>query len=105
MICTEIYDGQGLGNQLWCYIVTKCIAKRNNYDYSIINSKRFKCINFMNLDYGLDNNNSGSGNKPGPIEGFSYYIENYTAHPELGKKFPDKKYMSNIPITKTDYNL
>lgn len=60
IIATELLKGQGLGNQLFCYITTRCIAKRNNCDYSILGSETFannihsQCgLYFMDLDYGV----------------------------------------------------
>ena len=35
MIVTEIYKGQGLGNQLWCYITTRVMAKDKGYNFGI----------------------------------------------------------------------
>ena len=49
MIVTELYDGQGLGNQLWCYFVTKIIAKHNGYDYGIIGKNKFKGKEFIKI--------------------------------------------------------
>ena len=60
MIATELLKGQGLGNQLFCYITTRCIALRNNCDYSILGSETMannihsQCgLYFMELDYGV----------------------------------------------------
>ncbi len=52
MIVTEIYKGQGLGNQLWCYVVTRVIAKDRGYTFGIKSPEKFKCLDFMNLDFG-----------------------------------------------------
>ena len=35
MIATEILKGQGLGNQLFCYIVTRCVALDRNLSFGI----------------------------------------------------------------------
>ncbi len=41
MITTEFYDGQGLGNQLWCYITTRCHRSRSRaLDFGIINTEK-----------------------------------------------------------------
>lgn len=53
MIVTEIYNGQGLGNQLACYITTRVVALDKGYDFGIMNPHKLKCLNFMNLDFGL----------------------------------------------------
>jgi hypothetical protein len=53
MIVTEIYNGQGLGNQLACYITTRVIAMDNNYEFGIMNPNKLKCLDFMDIDTGL----------------------------------------------------
>ena len=57
MISTELYRGQGFGNQLWVYAATRSIAERLGYEFSIISHDRFKGSSFMNLDFGV--NSSG----------------------------------------------
>lgn len=52
MICNELYNEQGLGNQLWCYVVARIIAKRNNCGFCILKKERFKGNEFMNIDFG-----------------------------------------------------
>lgn len=60
MIATELLKGQGLGNQLFCYITTRCIAIDNGLDFSILgsetvaNNMHSDCgMYFMDLDYGV----------------------------------------------------
>ena len=60
MLATELLKGQGLGNQLFCYVTTRCIAKRNGYDFSILaENALLDDVNsvyklyFMDLDMGL----------------------------------------------------
>lgn len=52
MIATELHDGQGLGNQLWAYTVTRLIAEKNGYEFGIKHPERFKGRNFITLDFG-----------------------------------------------------
>lgn len=59
MIGTELLAGQGLGNQLFCYITTRCMALDHNLDFSILgsetvaNNMHSSCgMYFMDLDYG-----------------------------------------------------
>lgn len=52
MIVFEMWNGQGLGNQLACYVTTRCIALKNGYDWGIQGWERFKGSSFMNLDFG-----------------------------------------------------
>lgn len=54
IIATELLKGQGLGNQLFCYVTTRALAYAKNYDFSILNSQLLDCMYFMELDCGLD---------------------------------------------------
>lgn len=61
MLATEFIHGQGLGNQLFCYVTTRMLAHKLGYDFGIgglrnagdsrVNKKGFY---FMNLDYGKE---------------------------------------------------
>jgi hypothetical protein len=60
IIATELLKGQGLGNQLFCYVTTRCVAMRNGCDYSILggetlaNNIHSQCgLYFMDLDLGI----------------------------------------------------
>lgn len=60
MLGTELLKGQGLGNQLFCYVTTRCIALRHGYDFSILgketlaNNIHSDCgLYFMDLDFGI----------------------------------------------------
>lgn len=86
MIVTELYDGQGFGNQLWAYVFTRVLALDKNVDFGIQNPQRFKGSDFMHLDMGLPVN-GGSGPEGGPPtelpEGIKfYYSERAIRHPE-----------------------
>ena len=61
VIATELLKGQGLGNQLFCYIATRCLALEKGCDFSILNREILannihsnKGMYFMDLDCGLD---------------------------------------------------
>jgi hypothetical protein len=54
MLVTEIYNGQGLGNQLACYVTTRVIADIHGFEFGILNPYKFKCLDFMDLDFGND---------------------------------------------------
>ena len=66
MIATNILYGQGLGNQLYCYVSTRCIAADNGYDFCINNTygalgdPRFNSngVYWMDLDMGVPFDNS-----------------------------------------------
>lgn len=60
MIGTELLKGQGLGNQLFCYITTRCMALDHQLPFSILgqetvaNNIHSNCgMYFMDLDYGV----------------------------------------------------
>lgn len=60
MIGTELLRGQGLGNQLFCYVTTRCIALEQGYEYSILgketlaNNIHSDCgLYFMDLEFGV----------------------------------------------------
>ena len=98
MIVTEIYSGQGLGNQLWCYVVTRSIAKRNGLDFGIMHPEKMKSNDFMDLDFGRkviggDGPEGGPPNKlPDSIT--HYYRERTIRHP-----------ITNADISEFDQNL
>lgn len=52
MIITEFYDGQGLGNQLWVYVVTRTLSKKLSMPYVILESQRFKAKDFLEIELG-----------------------------------------------------
>lgn len=82
MIITELYNGQGLGNQLWSYVVTRTLALDRGFDFGIMNPNKFKGKDFLNLDFGKQVT-GGSGPEGGPPEVLpqgiiSYYVEKDT---------------------------
>lgn len=59
MIGTELHNGQGLGNAIFCYVVTRCIARKKGVEFSILGKERLSGIAgkgnglyFMDLDFG-----------------------------------------------------
>lgn len=85
MITTELYNGQGLGNQLWCYVVTRTIAKDKGYEFGIKSPEKFKGSDFMGLDFGKEVI-GGTGPEGGPPntlpDGIEYYYREKDArHP------------------------
>jgi hypothetical protein len=82
MITTELYNGQGLGNQLWSYVVTRTLAKDKGFDFGIMNPHKFKGKDFMDLDYGCDVI-GGIGPEGGPPELLPEGIENYYVEKEI----------------------
>ena len=88
MIITEIYDGQGLGNQLWCYVATRVIALDKGVGFGIKSPEKFKCNDFLSLDLGepVVGGNGPEGGPPRTLpEGIRYYYnERRITHPENG---------------------
>lgn len=78
MIVTELYNGQGLGNQLWCYVVTRCLALDKGYEFGIMCPERFKGAEFLQLDFGKTVI-GGSGPEGGPPiklpDGIEFYYK------------------------------
>lgn len=52
MLVTELYKGQGLGNQLACYVTTRVIALDRGFEFGVMHPERFKGADFMSLDFG-----------------------------------------------------
>ncbi len=82
MIVTELYNGQGLGNQLWSYVVTRTLALDQGLDFGIMNPEKFKGKDFLNLDFGRVVQ-GGSGPEGGPpttlpASILHYYVEKDT---------------------------
>ena len=36
IIATELLKGQGLGNQLFCYVTTRALAYKKGFDFAIL---------------------------------------------------------------------
>lgn len=53
MICIRFQDGQGLGNQLWLYVVARSLAMDLGVDYGVISPEKFKGSGFLEIDFGL----------------------------------------------------
>lgn len=82
MIVTEFCNGQGLGNQLWSYVVTRVLALDKGFNFGIMNPWKFKGKDFLSLDYG-EAVKGGGESEHGPSaslpEGIlGYYIEKDT---------------------------
>ena len=61
MIITELYHGQGFGNQLFAYVATRMLAHNLGYEFGIsgrenLGDRRFNTegVHFMNLDLGRE---------------------------------------------------
>jgi hypothetical protein len=50
MLVTPIFNGQGIGNQLACYITTRCLALDKGYDFGVVYPERWKAKFFKNIE-------------------------------------------------------
>lgn len=82
MIITELYNGQGLGNQLWSYVVTRVIAKDHGYNFGVKSPEKFKGSDFMELDFGQPVV-GGESPEGGPARTLPNGIENYYAEERI----------------------
>jgi len=101
MIVTEIYNGQGMGNQLACYVTTRVVALDLGYDFGIMNPQKFKCLDFMNLDFG-NTVVGGSGVEGGPPDTLpdgitTYFKERYNVLPNGSNVTIDDTNLLKIP--------
>ena len=111
MIVTELYDGQGLGNQLWCAVVARVIALDAGFEYGIMSPHKFKGSGFLDFDFGQQVI-GGTGPEGGPPrtlpEGIRYYYnERKIVHPGIGADIRgyDANLVSVPDATKIDGNM
>ena len=59
MFGTEFIAGQGLGNQLFCYVTARAVAEENGYEFGTAGQERFavnihndRGMYFMDVDLG-----------------------------------------------------
>lgn len=93
MISTEFYNGQGLGNQLWCYVTTRVIALDRGYDFGITSTEKFLGSSFLKLDFGKK------------VDGIkNHYDEKKIVHPLNGSdiRVYDEKLVHVADNTKID---
>lgn len=95
MIVNEFYNTQGLGNQLWCYVVTRIIALSNGYEFGIMSPEKFRGIGLIDLDFGLNVEGEKSDTWSSKLpKGIQYYYKENLIRNEYG-----------IDITPLDENL
>jgi hypothetical protein len=111
MIVTELYNGQGLGNQLWVYSVLRCLSKKLGYDFGIMSPNKFKGREFLDVDMGLSVS-GGSGPEGGPPDSlpeeiYFYFTEKKVNHPVTGTLISkmDKSILEIEDGTKIEGNL
>ena len=81
MICTEFYNGQGLGNQLWLYVVARVKASDLGCKFGIMKPEIFKGHTFLQLDFG-ERVVGGHGPEGGPPESLPEGITEYYSEPQ-----------------------
>jgi hypothetical protein len=52
LISSALSEGQGLGNQLWAYAVTRATAQRLGAPFAILGEHHFKGAGFLSIDFG-----------------------------------------------------
>lgn len=97
MICTEFYNGQGLGNQLWLYAVTRVKSLDLKTNFGIIHPEKFKGMNFLDLNFG-EQLIGGTSPEGGPPIELPNGIMNYYREPILRHK------KTNQDVTEIDPN-
>jgi len=111
ILVTEFYDGQGLGNQLWLYIVTRCKALELGIGFGIKSPEKFKGLSLFDLDFG-EQIYGGDGPEGGPPaqlpDGIrNYFREKLERHPITGQdvtSYSDDWHLIR-PSTKLDGNF
>lgn len=87
MLVSELYNGQGFGNQLWAYVFTRVLSLDKEVQFGIQSPEKFKGFDFLDLDMG-QKVIGGSGPEGGPPtelpDGIEhYYSERVILHPKL----------------------
>lgn len=98
MICNELYNGQGLGNQLWNYALLRIIADTKKIPFSVLGRNKFKGQEFLDLDFG-HKLFGGLSPEGGPPYKLPKGIKNY--YREKRENLKNTK----INISRTDMNL
>ncbi|MEN9621732.1 MAG: hypothetical protein RLZZ67_166 [Candidatus Parcubacteria bacterium] len=101
MLITEFYEGQGLGNQLWCYATTRTIAMDKGYLFGFKNPEHFKGFDFMDIELGeqvLGGDVKGSIPPQSLPEGIQhYYAERKILHADGSDIRTYDKTLVNVP--------
>jgi len=82
MIVTELYHGQGLGNQLWSYVATRVLGVDLGYSFGIMSAHKFKGHEFLDLDFG-EKVIGGKGPEGGPPELLPEGVHHYFREKEM----------------------
>ena len=111
MIVTELYNGQGFGNQLFAYVTTRMLAHKLGYVFGIMHPERWKGYEIMDVDMGkkVIGGESPEGGPPTSLpEGITHYyrehIHAYDMSVRLGTnlQLTDRKLFEIKDNTKID---
>jgi len=89
MLITPIYNGQGLGNQLACYITTRCLSLDKGYDFKVMFPERFKGHFFKDIDLSSIAPIEHDEGKPFEMDGMTYYREETSDYDPFVMNIPD----------------
>lgn len=109
MITSEFYKGQGFGNQLWIYATVRSLAEKQDLEYSILSSDRFKGSAFLNLPFGSMGNRSSAKAPKERLPGDSkFYIREKLIREQsfyFDISGPDERFLNLKPRTFIDGNM
>lgn len=98
MITTEFYHGQGLGNQLWVYVVLRALAYRRGLSFGVQHPEKFKGADIFDIDFG-ETMIGGKGPEGGPPISLPDNILTYLRESQLF----DKK--TSLDVSRADKRL
>ena len=98
MIVTELYTGQGLGNQIWVYVVLRSLAQKYGYDFGVQRPDRFKGHDIFEIDFGKVVV-GGTGKEGGPPITLPETINYYVKERQLFEK------STSLDVTLSDFSL
>ncbi len=111
VVATEFYDGQGLGNQLWVYSVTRVLAIKTGQSFGILGKQHFKGKEFLSLDFG-ESMSCGWSLPGGPPVTLPRGIRNHLFETRYVSRSDgmdvsgvDPNFLNPLPNTKIDGNM
>ena len=101
MIVSEFYDGQGLGNQLWAYVVLRSLASRHGFSFGVQHPEKFKGKGIFEIDFGASVI-GGEGPEGGPPTRLPEHIDYYLNESRL---FENKTALDVTPVDAALLNI
>lgn len=99
MIFVEFYEGQGLGNQLWCYAAGRAIAKKLSVPFQVIAKNKFKANDFLHIQDKIDTDEQIEAIKPQHI---FYEKKYYDVELDYFSSGYDANVLNVAPFTKLE---